>query len=147
MARSHNRTAAGGNSYLIDFPVGQGLGELHQDQSALRGDLTSSIEHASGRLARPILRLTQVSCDIRSLKPSTCAMPNVNHVHLPALFEDSVYRAIDVRLAAVKQMAEIRSLRCYRAPVRMLLKTQNGLFEAPVPFHGSFGALGVDFGK
>jgi len=74
-------------------------------------------------------------------------MPNVNYVHPPALFEDSVHHAIDVRLVAVKQMAEIRSLRCHRAPVRMLLKAENGLFEAPVPFQRSFGVLGVDFGK
>jgi hypothetical protein len=38
MARSYNRTAAGGNSDVIDFPVGQGFGELQggADGSAAR---------------------------------------------------------------------------------------------------------------
>jgi hypothetical protein len=61
-------------------------------------------------------------------------MPDVKHVHLPTFFQDPVYHAIDVRLAAVKQMPEIRSLRCHGASVRVLLKTENGLFEATVPF-------------
>jgi radical SAM superfamily enzyme with C-terminal helix-hairpin-helix motif len=37
MARSYKRTAAGRNSYVIDFPVGQGFGELQDDHPRSTG--------------------------------------------------------------------------------------------------------------
>jgi len=74
-------------------------------------------------------------------------MPDVKHIHLLAPFPDTVYHPIEVRLAAVEQMPEIGILRGYRAPVRMLFQAEDGLAEAPVPFQGGVGVLGVDFGK
>jgi len=72
-------------------------------------------------------------------------MPDVKHIHLLPLFQDPINHTIDVRLVAIQQVPEIRIFTCHGAPIRILLKAEDGLLEAPVPFQGSAGVLGVDF--
>src|SRR4030081_667285 len=52
--------------------------------------------------------------------------------------------AVDVRLVPIQQVPQLFLLRRRGASVWMVLKTENGPLETPVPFQGCIGMFGVD---
>lgn len=71
-------------------------------------------------------------------------MKNVkDHDFLPFL-EDTVDRAIDMRLVAVQQVPELAGFGRHGAPVRVLFQAENGPLQASIPLDGRAGVLRVD---
>jgi len=71
-------------------------------------------------------------------------MADVEHVYLFLFLQDAKYHAVEMRLVPIQQMPQLFLLRRRGASVWMVLQTENGLLETPVPFQGCIGMFGVD---
>ena len=71
-------------------------------------------------------------------------MADVEHFNPLLPLKNAVDHTIDVRFVAKEQVPELALFRCRRAAIGQFFQTENGLFEAPVPFQRRIGLLGVD---
>ena len=72
-------------------------------------------------------------------------MADVEHVYLLLFLQNAKYHQVDVRLVPIQQVPQLFLLGRRGASVWMVLQTENGLFETPVPFQRCIGMCGVDF--
>jgi len=74
------------------------------------------------------------------------AVANVENVHLPVEFADSIYHTIDVRLVSIEQMSQMRVLPGHGTSMRMLFQAQDGVIETQIPLERGIRTSGFDFG-
>jgi hypothetical protein len=68
----------------------------------------------------------------------------MEHVNPLPFLNNTKYDAIDVRLVAVEEMAELRFLRRHRAAVWQFFQAENSFLVPSVPLQGCIGLLGID---
>jgi hypothetical protein len=65
--------------------------------------------------------------DFGELESSPRAVANVQNINLSLFFQNAIYRSIDVRFVAIKQMPKFAILRGRRATVGKLFQAENRL--------------------
>ncbi len=84
------------------------------------------------------------SSNIGVLKPLPRTVPDVQNFDQLLLLSYVVYRAINVRPVAIKQLPEPAIFGRNRASARLFLQAENRLLESSIPLLGGIGSRGVE---
>jgi hypothetical protein len=85
--------------------------------------------------------------NIGILESAPCAVANVKDIDALFTFHHAIDHAINVRLATVEKLSELRVLTCHRTAVREPFQAENGIFESSIPPQRCVGVIGVDLIK